>query len=92
MQLDAAEPDIGPARAGFDGDGEPERAGAAAQVDDRPAGRPAPGSPARPQGDVDQELAAPAGDEHAWVDQDPQAGELGPADHLLKRLARGPPR
>ena len=63
-----------------------ERAGAAAQVHhDRLRVRAS--ATAWP----DQELGAAARDEHGGIDGDPQAAELGPAQHVLEGLARGPP-
>ena len=48
--------------------------------------------PVRASGDrlADQELGAPAGHEDPGGDGDPQAAELGPAEHLLQRLPRDP--
>ncbi len=40
---------------------------------------------------ADQELGATAGHEDPGAHSDSQAAELGPADHVLQRLAGGPP-
>jgi len=61
-----------------------ERPGAAAEVDDQ-LGRLA-------RGHRDDQLAAPARDEHARVDGDPQARERRPPHDLLQRLAGHPSR
>ena len=66
--------------------GRTDRAGTAAEVDHdggspRDAGR-------EPRGLGGEELGAAPRHEHAGLHHDPQAGELGPAEHLLEGLAR----
>jgi len=71
-------------------EGEPDRPRAAAQVDhDRPGGFCGSGDPdGRP---VDEVLGAPPRHEDAGPHQDPQTGELRPAQELLEGLAGEPP-
>ena len=57
------------------------RARAAAEVDDDSS------RPGEAGGLTDEELGADAGDEHAVVDDDPQAAELGPAENVFERQA-----
>ncbi|BCB91703.1 hypothetical protein Psuf_090160 [Phytohabitans suffuscus] len=74
-------------RAGGRGHRGGQGAGAAAHVDDRGRGRAAGQQGHRL---ADQQRGAPARDEDARVDRDPQAAELRPPQQVLQRLAGDP--